>query len=266
MIIAIFFILGLMIGSFINVLVYRLNVAESFVSGRSKCPKCHHTINWYDNIPVISFVLLKFQCRSCKEKISWQYPLVELSTGLLFATVASVFFNASDPANWSFVIYLLGVISALVVIFVYDLLYLEIPDVILWPAVAWALAFGLFFNFYGAAASQNMNLGFFSKLTAAGAAFAFFFLLSKLSKEKWMGMGDAYLAILLGLILGWPQIILALFLAFFIGSIYGIILILAKMKTMKSQVPFAPFLVLGTLIALFFYESIISWYLKIFYF
>lgn len=241
-------------------------MSERLFFDRSKCPHCGKVIFWYDNIPVISFILLKFKCRNCKKKISWQYPLVEIFTGFLFAAVGTTYFNPSDTTSWAPTIYLLGVAASMIAIFVYDMLYMEIPVIILWPSIFWALVFGFFFGMNKIGVSENMiNLTFFSRFLAAAASFAFFFFLSKVSKEKWMGMGDAYLAIFLGLVLGWPQIISALFLAFFLGSVYGIILILAKMKTMKSQVPFAPFLVLGTLITMFFYKPIINWYVGLFY-
>lgn len=268
MLIIIFFIFGLIIGSFLNVVVYRLKVAEDLVFSRSHCPHCKKIIRWYDNIPVVSFILLKFQCRECKKKISWQYPAVEMLTGLLFALCGAYFFNIYEPSSWSYAIYVLGIISALIAIFAYDFLYLEIPDMVLWPAVVWAISFGLFFswNHAGAKAEQIPDFSIFSMALGASFGFAFFFFLSKISHEKWMGMGDAYLAILLGLVLGWPQILLALFLAFLIGSIYGIILIATGKYTLKSQVPFAPFLVFGTMITMFFYEPIIDWYLRLFLF
>lgn len=258
----IFFILGLIFGSFINVLVYRLNVAENFVSGRSKCPHCKELIRWYDNIPLLSFVVLKFQCRNCKKKISWQYPLVEFFTGIAFAAVGANYFNAPDAITWITTLYYLGIVSFLITIFVYDFLYLEIPGLVLWPAVTWAIAFNLFFDL------NKTNLGsdvlassLFSGVLAGFVAFAFFFLLSVLSKEKWMGMGDAYLVILLGLILGWPAILLGLFLAFAIGASVGTALVILGRKKMKSPLPFAPFLVAGTILTLFFYDIIINWYL-----
>lgn len=262
----IFFIIGLAIGSFLNVVVYRLRVAETLFFDRSHCPYCKKIIHWYDNIPVISFVLLNFRCRYCKEKISWQYPLVEISTGLLFALTAFYFFDAGSSASWYYVIYLLVALSALLVIFVYDFLYLEIPDAVIWPAVVWAMAFGLLFDWNISGSQEDMpSVSMVSRLLAAFLAFSFFFSLSKFSKEKWMGMGDAYLAILLGLILGWPKILLALFLAFGAGAFYGIILIVIRKKEMKSQIPFAPFLVLGTMAAVFFYQPIVNWYWGLFF-
>jgi leader peptidase (prepilin peptidase)/N-methyltransferase len=261
----IFFILGLIVGSFINVVVYRLNVAESFVVGRSKCPHCKKQIEWYDNIPLLSFILLKLRCRNCREKISYQYPLVEFFTGVIFAMIGAKYLIVGDMSTWTPVIYYLGAASALIAIFVYDFLYMEIPGIVLWPAVGWAVAFNLLLDWNNAGFGNNVWSSLtFSGVLAAFTAFIFFFLLVAVSKEKWMGMGDAYLVILLGLISGWPQILLALMLAFSIGAITGISLIILKKKKMESQVPFAPFLVLGTLISLFFYSEIINWYLCLF--
>ncbi|MFA6383112.1 MAG: prepilin peptidase [Parcubacteria group bacterium] len=266
MTILIFFILGLIIGSFLNVVVYRLKVAESIAHGRSHCPECRKPIKWYDNIPLLSFILLRFRCRYCRKKISWKYPLVEFFTGLLFAAVGYKYFIASDSATWITTLYYLGAISFLAVIFVYDFLYMEISDLVLWPAVAWAVAFGLYID-WTKIGSNNviLNSQIYSGVLAAFAAFAIFFLLVAVSKEKWMGMGDAYLVILLGLILGWPNIILALFLAFMIGAIVGLVLIAGKKKKMESRIPFAPFLILGALITLFFYAPIVNWYFGLFY-
>jgi leader peptidase (prepilin peptidase)/N-methyltransferase len=260
----IFFILGLIIGSFLNVVVYRIRTAETIL-GRSHCPQCKKTIRWYDNIPLLSFVLLRFKCRDCGEKISWQYPLVEFLTGVVFALIASQYFVLENFATWPITGVILALVSALVVIFVYDILYMEIPNIVLFPAIFLALAFNFFLD-WGGAFSSMWERAFFSGLLAAAGAFIFFFSLSFFSKEKWMGMGDAYLVILLGLILGWPKILLGLFLAFAIGAIYGIILIVFKKKKMKSQLPFAPFLIAGTFITLSYYEPIVNWYLSFFSF
>jgi len=266
--IAIFFIFGLIIGSFLNVIVYRLNIAETIL-GRSHCPSCKKMIHWLDNVPLISFILLKAKCRECQEKISWQYPLVELATGLIFALIGMNYFAFQDMSTWMVTAYFLGIASFLIVIFVYDYLYMEIPSLILWTGIFWTIAFKLYFDWIaqgGLAEGGIWNVSIYSGALAAIAAFTFFFLLVFASNEKWMGMGDAYLAIFLGLILGWPQILLALFLAFATGAICGIIMIVLKKKKLESQLPFAPFLVLGTMIAMFFYEPIASWYWGLFVF
>jgi prepilin signal peptidase PulO-like enzyme (type II secretory pathway) len=266
----IFFILGLIIGSFLNVVVYRLRVAESLL-GRSHCPHCNGMIRWYDNIPLISFIILKFRCRDCRQKISYQYPLVELLTGILFAAIGTKFFIIDDLASWVVTGYFLGLVSMLIAILVYDFLYLEIPSLVLWPAIFWTVAFNLYFDWQSVYHSMTytnlnlfspLNLATYSGTLAAILGFLFFFILVTISREKWMGLGDALLAILIGLFIGWPEIILALFLAFTIGAVYGIILLGFKKKNLKSQLPFAPFMIIGAMIALFYGQSIISWYLS----
>lgn len=263
----IFLVLGLIVGSFLNVVVYRLRVAEDLVMDRSHCPHCKTTIAWYDNIPVLSFILLKFRCRNCREKISWQYPLVEIFTGVVFALIGQGYFDALNVSTWATTIYYAGIASFLIVIFVYDFLYLEIPGLALWPAIGFAIVFNLFFDWgrVDLASLGVLGSSVYSGTLGAMAAFTFFFLMVVISKEKWMGMGDAYLVILLGLILGWPQILLALMLAFALGALSGIILILLKKKKMGSQIPFAPFLILGSLITLFWYMPIMTWYTGLFY-
>jgi prepilin signal peptidase PulO-like enzyme (type II secretory pathway) len=261
---AIFFVFGLIIGSFLNVVVYRTNLAETLL-GRSHCPKCKKKIRWYDNIPVLSFVFLGAKCRDCREKISWIYPLVELLTGAVFAFLGTKFFVLFDSTTWFSTSYYLIIVSILIVIFVYDWLYMEIPDLVLWLGVGIAIFGNLVIDLQkGALGAGILSSLSYSGTLAAFCAFTFFFALSKVSKEKWMGMGDVFLVILLGLILGWPKILLALFLAFAIGAICGIILIARGKKKMSSQIPFAPFLVSGTIIAMLYYEPIISWYLRFF--
>ena len=265
MVIFIFFLLGLMVGSFLNVLVYRLRVAEDIFFDRSHCPHCKKMIEWYDNVPLLSFILLAAKCRNCRKKISWQYPLVELATGILFAAIGARYFIAQDAASWTTTLYFLGVAGFFMAIFVYDFLYMEIPEVLIWPAISWALAFNLLIDWNEKNFSSGLlSVHTYSGILAAMAAFAFFFLLSAVSREKWMGMGDSYLAVFLGLVLGWPQILLALFFSFLIGSICGIILMASRRKKMKSQLPFAPFMVSGAIIALFWYEPIINWYFGLF--
>lgn len=254
MIVIIFFIFGLIIGSFLNVVICRLNLAESLL-GRSHCPKCQKMIRWYDNIPLLSFILLKAECRDCREKISWQYPLVELATGIIFASVAYVFLADGLLENWVETIFYLGLFSALIVIFVFDLKHLEIPMPVIWLALVWTLIFLLILD--GLNFQPGMDIfssRIFSGNLAGLLAFGFFFILAFGSKEKWMGMGDAYLALLIGLGLGAEKILPALMLSFLLGSLFGIALIAAKKKTLKSQIPFGPFLASGAIIAVLFLE------------
>lgn len=260
----IFFILGLIIGSFLNVVVYRLQVAQS-LWGRSFCPHCKIKIAWYDNIPLISFVLLKFQCRKCKKKISWQYPAVEFFTGVVFALIGWKFFDIVDMQSYLITVYYLGIVSFLIAVFVYDWLYMEIPSLVLWIGGLWAIAFNIYFDLTKTEKIFSvLQVGIFSGMVAAAVAFAFFFALVYFSKEKWMGMGDALLVIFLGLFLGWPQILVGLFLAFNLGAFYSIFLLLIKKRNLKSQIPFGPFLVLGSVITILFYDIIMRWYLGLY--
>lgn len=230
--------MGLSVGSFLNCWVYRLNHGLSVVRGRSFCPRCRHKLSWLDNIPLLSFILLRGRCRHCRSSIASYYPLVELAAGLLTVLVIS---------------YQLSVISLIVAylllaIFVSDWLYQTIPDQIVFPAVGLAI-------FYLILNTQYSILNtFLSGLAAAG----FFWSLVVLTKGKGMGTGDVKLAALMGLLLGWPKIILAIALAFLTGAIMGVILVLKGKKTMASQIAFGPFLVVATFVGLFWGERIIK--------
>lgn len=248
--IIIFFILGLIVGSFLNVVISRLHTAETIL-GHSHCPHCQAKIRWYDNIPLFSFAILGMKCRDCQEKISWQYPIVELSTGILFALAGNYFFSVNDIQSWLATFYYLVVFSLLLVVFVYDFRHMEIPMIAVWLGVGITVLYYLladWLNFIPALGIMSANI--FSGALAGIAAFLFFFALSAGSREKWMGMGDSHVALLAGLMTQWPGILAALALAFAIGAVYGIILIAAGKKTMKSQVPFAPFIVLGTILVI----------------
>jgi len=251
------FLFGLLFGSFLNSVIYRLEIGGSFLKGRSYCPHCKHKLIWQDLIPVLSFLFLKGKCRYCQKPISWQYPLVELATGFIFL----LFFLTSLNLNNFTYVYLLIMSCFLIIVFVYDLKHYIIPDKIIYPAILvsgiWYLVSGIFFNLYTKYEMLN------TIYSAVGAA-AFFLAIVLISRGKWMGVGDIKLAFLMGLILGWPNILVALFLAFFIGAIIGIGLIATGKKTLKSEVPFGPFLVAGTFLALFWGQNIINWYLNFF--
>jgi len=261
------FCLGTIFGSFLNCVIYRLHSEESFLKGRSFCPNCQHILSWQDLIPVFSFLALKGKCRYCHKPISLQYPLVELATGLLFVfttyNLQLTTYNLKILLNLG---YQLLVVSCLVIVFVYDLKHYIIPDKVIYPAIALAFLYQL----YQITQVRPMYIlpmyiltGVRPVYAALGAA-AFFLILVVISHEKWLGWGDVKLAFLMGLFLGWPKILLALFLAFFIGAIIGIELIILGKKTLKSEIPFGPFLVSGTFLALFFGQKILDWYLNFF--
>ena len=261
------FIFGLVIGSFLNCVIYRLALPNFSLKGRSYCPHCKHILYAQDLIPLLSFLILKGKCRYCQKKISLQYPLVEIATGLLFLLIFSFF------DSLLFVCFLFLVSCFLIIIFVFDLKHYIIPDKIIFSAIFIVLLFRILELIqkqpYGESLTlfdpakfriQNLNPAF----AGLGAA-AFFLFIFLFSRGRWMGFGDVKLAFLMGLFLGFPNILVALFFAFLIGAIIGIGLILAKRKTLKSEVPFGPFLVTSTFIALFWGEVIINWYSHLFF-
>ncbi len=242
--------LGLCIGSFLNCVIYRLEKNVSFVKGRSYCPNCKHQLIWLDLVPVFSFLFLGGKCRYCRQKISIEYPIVEIVTSLLFLLIFKYQFSSINFEGIITILFWWYVASSLVVIFVYDLKYCLIPDSVLFPAIAITFLYQLFFHFH-----LLLNYGL-----ATVIAPGFFLAIFLVSKGKWMGFGDVKLAILLGLLLGFPNILVGLFLAFFFGAIIGVLLLWLNKKGLKSEIPFAPFLILGTFVALFWGEQIIHWY------
>ena len=233
------FLFGLGVGSFLNVVIWRLNYGYSPIKGRSFCPKCRHKLAWFDTIPLLSFVFLRGRCRYCQQKISWQYPLVELATAFLTVVTFSRFFS-----DLRVTCYVLLVTFSLIVIFVSDLRYYIIPDEVVYPLLAISL---LFFP-------KNILIG----LAAAGL----FLLLVLLTRQKGMGQGDVKLAGLMGLILGWPKIMIALYLAFLTGAFIGVILIVLGKKRFGQIIPFGPFLTGAAYLTLLYGDQIKTWALQ----
>ncbi|MEA3272223.1 MAG: prepilin peptidase, partial [Patescibacteria group bacterium] len=241
------FLFGLSVGSFLNALIWRVQVGKSFFWKRSQCPRCGHELICLDLIPVFSFLFLFGRCRYCKRKISWQYPLVELSTAFLFTLfyLKSAYFLKMGllPLNlhfWLVIVLEWFLLAVLVVIFTYDAKHGLIPDKFSIPAIFVAF-FGNFLL------GENIwNIGF-----AATIGGGFFLVQYLISRGRWIGGGDIRLGILMGAILGYPNVISALFLAYFIGAIYSIALVALRRKTLKSNIPLGPFLVTGTIIAMF---------------
>ncbi|HRY60472.1 MAG TPA: prepilin peptidase [Patescibacteria group bacterium] len=257
----IFFVFGLMIGSFLSVVISRLETDETIIFGRSKCPKCQNKLRSYELVPLLSFVVLKGKCRHCKEKISIFYPFVELVTGLLFALLYIRFADVLIGANlYLFFAFYLLVIMIFVVVFFFDIFHYIIPDKVVIPAIVVSAVLAViniifhldFFIFK----PEVLNI-----LLGPVIGGGLFLILVLATKEKGMGWGDVKLGLLIGIILGYPLILVSLFFSFTIGSIVSIILIAAKKKTRKDIVPFGPFLVIGALLALFIGKYIVNWYL-----
>ena len=291
--------LGLCIGSFLNCVIYRLpdespanaghsdgpvKMREALLSGRqslikklrgrSFCPNCKHTLSWTDLVPVFSFMFFKAKCRYCRKKISWQYPAVELATGAIFLLILNFKFqilNEIQILNFINLAFWFYVASSLIIIFVYDLKHYIIPDKVLFPAIGITAVYRIFE--FGILDFENLNLFrisdfgfriFGGYLLAAIIASGFFLVIFLISKGRWMGFGDVKLVVLMGLLLGVNNVLAALFLAFFFGAIISIILIVLREKKLKSEIPFGPFLIIGTFMAMFWGQQIISWYFNMF--
>jgi len=237
------FLFGLIIGSFLNALSFRLNTGLS-MNGRSKCMSCSHKLYYYDLIPVLSFAYLRGHCRYCKSRVSYQYPFVEIITGFVFLIT---FINSGLPIS----LFWWLVWSLMIVISVYDFKHKIIPNSLVFILGAISLG-ALFFNFN----SLDLNLQNILAGPIVASPFAFLWLISG---GKWMGLGDAKLSLSIGWLFGISLGVSAIILAFWIGAVCSIIILLlqkftqgSKHLTIKSEIPFGPFIVLGAFAVYYF--------------
>jgi len=289
--------IGLGMGSFINVITTRFqpdkNISfKKLVSGRSRCPFCLHQIKWYDLIPIFSFVFLKGKCRYCGKKISWQYPIVEILTAIIFVLTFLKFWNltpvrlalAQHIYSWPIIFFIIFLfyILLLLVLSIIDLKYYIFPDLYIIVGDVVAILVNIYFYFlYLNSQSHFFNCGvnflgsyidyfncqfnpLISALLGIVVASGFLFLIYILSRGKGIGFGDVKLGVFIGLILGFTNSIMAIALAFIFGSIVGIIMLAFKKRTLKSMVPFGPFLALGVLVTILFGSNIVDIYLSLF--
>lgn len=228
------FLAGLALGSFLNVVIDRIENLKSILKGRSYCNFCRHKLAWYDLIPIISFIWLNGKCRYCGKPIAWQYPAVELASGLLLVEIIWQFgFNLSS--------YLLIFLTLfLIPLFAIDLKSMLVPDILSYPAVLIAFLFGL--------SSYRISDIILGLLLGAGVLA----LIVLMGRGKWMGTGDIVLGGILGFATAYPLIFLSLPLSFVLGAIVSLVLLGLKLKTMKDPVAFGPFLILSLYISLFF--------------
>lgn len=248
----IIFFLGISVGSFLNVLVDRIPRNESFLKGRSHCDFCNKTLKWYDLIPLLSFILVKGKCRYCHKKLSFQYFFMELLTGILYVDIYLFFL----PAGLIPMVFYLILISGLISLGMMDYRYGILADKIIFPLIVLNLII-LIYQYM----SITYNLAIvIQKIIVACLAGLLFLLLAVITKGKGMGGGDIKLVFLMGLILGFPGIITALYLAFVSGGIIGLILLGLKKKKAKETIPFGPFLIGATILTIFFGNQIWLWY------
>lgn len=257
------FIFGLIIGSFLNAIIFRYNTGMT-PKGRSFCPNCGKKLNWFELIPVLSFILQRGKCNGCSGKISRQYPVVELTTAFLFVATGyklgiTAGFESFNPLYFS---YVLLVWCLLVVIAVYDLRHKIIPDGPVYGFIVLSLVGQIASKFFGQGGHTILDLLIGPMLFLLMASFWL------VSRGRWMGLGDAKLVLGIGLFLGFEFGISAIILGFWAGALVGISLIVlshggklflgSEKFTMKSEIPFGPFLIAGAMLAFFFDMDILS--------
>ena len=265
--------LGLCFGSFVNALVWRLHSQPkakslklqakefSIMHGRSMCVHCHHTLAWYDLIPVLSWLSLKGKCRYCHKPISWQYPLVELTTALLFVLSYIAWPYQLSTINHQLVFTLwLGILTISIALIVYDIRWMLLPDKLTKVVGAFAALYVSLKIISNPLQAANLALGAaLGVLCIAGL----FYVLFQVSKGKWIGGGDVKLGVALGLLAGGAlQAALLIFLASLLGSIFGIPLLIKSKQKSKTRVPFGPFLISSCVIVVLWGQKILDWYIQ----
>lgn len=242
-------IFGLCIGSFLNVCIYRLPLGQSVASPPSSCPNCNTRIRWYDNIPVISYLMLKGRCRGCQAPISIRYPMVELLTGLAALAVAMRF-----GLTLSSLIYFFFIAALLVITFI-DIDHRIIPDIISIPGIPMGFIASFFLpDLQWTASALGILLG-------GGLLLCIAWGYRMLTGKDGMGGGDIKLLAMIGAFMGWQGVLFTIMSASFLGTAVGLALMIRAGKGMKLAIPFGPFLALGAICYLFFGPAIINWYL-----
>jgi leader peptidase (prepilin peptidase) / N-methyltransferase len=239
---------GAVIGSFLNVCIYRLPQKLSIVWPASACPHCRRQLSWYENIPVVSFLALRGRCRTCREPIGVRYPIVEALTAAMFA--AAWWYYGPGPLLASRLVF--G--CALIVLFAVDLEHQLLPNAITLPGILVGFAFS-FVTEPGWVASL-LGIGF-----GAGLLYAMAEAYYRVRHEEGLGMGDVKMLAMVGAFLGWKLTVMTLMLASVAGSIIGVLLIVSRRGTMKYALPFGTFLALGAAVAATAGSAILTWYL-----
>jgi prepilin signal peptidase PulO-like enzyme (type II secretory pathway) len=254
------FFFGACVGSFLNVVILRLPKDEK-LTGRSHCPNCMHILSAGELVPLFSFFLLGGKCKSCRSKISWRYFVIELATALLFL-ITWLIQQPHELLGFLFLLKSLIFVSTLIIVFVIDLEYLLIFDQVLIGAGALLLVFNIALDIFSHQAMFSIYSQAFGGLIAGVVFSAAFFLLWLFSKGRWMGFGDVKFMLFLGIVLGWPGTLVCWLLAFVLGTLYAIPLLVSGKKNLESRLSFGTFLSLAGLIALYWGEAIFRWYLS----
>ena len=237
------FIFGAVVGSFLNVCIFRLPAKTSIIKPLSQCPHCHHPIRFYDNIPIISFIVLRGKCRDCDGKISWRYPLVELITAVL-----SLLLFLQFGLTLRFLIFFIFTAVLIVITFI-DLDHQIIPDVLTLPGIP------IFFLLAIFVVKIPWLEALIGLLIGGGVLFAIAFVYELLTKREGMGGGDIKLLAMIGGFLGWKSLIFILLFSSFSGAIVGITAMIIKKQDMKYAVPFGPFLSAAAVAYLFWGDA-----------
>lgn len=255
----ILFIFGLMFGSFISALTWRIHGKKDWVKDRSRCPHCGHTLAVFDLIPLLSWLFLRGCCRYCEKPISWQYPAIEIATGTVFAGLY-YFWPVSLESSGQIVLLITCLVTSvgLMALLVYDARWLLLPSKILYPTAAAAIAGRLI---YIVGFEEAKLKGLASWALSVAVAGGFFWLLFEISKGRWIGFGDVRLGLITGTLLGAPdKSLLMIFLASVAGTLFILPSLLTKRKKFTSQIPYGPFLIIGTYLSIFFASDLIDWY------
>jgi leader peptidase (prepilin peptidase)/N-methyltransferase len=245
------FIFGLCIGSFLNVCIYRLPESKSIVHPRSMCPKCETLIASYDNIPILSYIVLGGKCRHCKAPISLRYPVIEFLSGM-FAVGVALKYGITFEA----LIYYIFVAALLVITFI-DIDHQIIPDVITLPGIP------VFFVAGFALSQITVVQSLLGILVGGGSLFLVAWLYHLVTKKEGMGGGDIKLLAMMGAVIGWQGVLFTIFVASAVGTISGLLLMLKAGKSMKLAIPFGPFLALGGTAYILFGPQLIAWYFNL---
>jgi leader peptidase (prepilin peptidase) / N-methyltransferase len=244
------FLFGLIVGSFLNAVIYRLWSGETILFDRSHCPHCKHELSALDLIPLFSFMALGGRCRYCSKKISWQYPLIELATAVSFILLAQNF--QSSIFNLQFLAQIIF-ICFLIVIGVFDFKHYLILDKVVYPAFILAIIFNLLLG------QDYLVSGVFGAILVSG----FFEIQYLLSQGRWIGFGDVKLGLFLGMLLGLKSSLLMLMIAYFVGAFVGVALVMMDRKKFSSKLPFGVFLSISAIIMLLYGDRVISWYFSL---